>query len=593
MNEVAVEVTYLKGCKIYLATVEHKLENRQVHTEEEAISYLYWKERCEESEKVLRTLVKRSKEIVERATNFLYNTEANSDFDELIQIPRKFSEARPTSNDVSSNSDPTVIVLPTTSELSKTKSTPTIDTKRTIRRRSGGQSVTRSKSSLFRKMSLDNPSPSVTPPTPEKYKILNKTNLENKALIEKRKESIQKRAVSGDFSIHKTTEFAQPVNHSNTSSKRSHQRQKSNVTAEFLKKNHSDDEVPILVPPLSYTPVLMNEFVPPVFDLSNEPNGYVIEPEVSKFNPASYKLNVTRNIYLEDYVTSIHYNWIARTRSDTPDEEYFFISVLETPTPDGKYKVLKNSKEGFETFLISLDSNEQERKVKSQLKRGLILLFPDVEIISIKDSEAPQHILGIEKKHRQVVKEMTISVIYCKPDQVNPHDMLKNEETSPAYRSFLRLLGVPRDYEPYNSNHSFWRGIDVQWYIADKLNEEEQRRFIGNSLVVMIFKESGQINASMFHSMGSVNQFFLGVQHIEGNFKLGFLRRNHLGTFGPEVQSNSIFDMVSLKDFILTKIHNSLVEIRRSPPLSRMYETPRHQTLMEVAKKLLPKKLAI
>lgn len=128
------------------------------------------------------------------------------------------------------------------------------------------------------------------------------------------------------------------------------------------------------------------------------------------------------------------------------------------------------------------------------------------------------------------------------------------------------------------------------YLLATKLNSEQHRRLIGNTQAVIFFKEDpGPFNPEGVDAMGIVPQFYAVVQPHEGQYRIGFFYRVNMKIVEPIVPSNALFDLETMKDFLLTKIHNGYMVAKQVPPINRLFEMPRQQAINNIAYLYSPK----
>lgn len=303
--------------------------------------------------------------------------------------------------------------------------------------------------------------------------------------------------------------------------------------------------------------------------------------------------------------------------------EYFIVSVLVQQS-ENQFRALQNSKKGFEEFHIpharirkerkgagggntgNKDQDEHEKE-KEKEKESEKDKEKEAEIFSQrvekyfqrvnssvkwfklgKDAQVIADIANIENQHRQVVKSLEIALVFCEKRQTNPVEMIQNRTISGTYQKFLEIMGVPCNQPKCLTE---WRGHTIKFYLAAMMDEEDSRRYIGNTQCMIIFKESpDQFDPSEIGNAGNVTQFFVIVQpHADGNFRVGCIQRSTLLPFGPRLPSNYRFDESELKRYILTKVHNGYMTTRSCPPLSRMYEQPRASSIQDLAVKYCTK----
>eukprot|EP01124_Arcella_intermedia_P034604 TRINITY_DN8603_c0_g1_i1.p1 TRINITY_DN8603_c0_g1~~TRINITY_DN8603_c0_g1_i1.p1 ORF type:complete len:543 (+),score=140.79 TRINITY_DN8603_c0_g1_i1:192-1631(+) len=256
----------------------------------------------------------------------------------------------------------------------------------------------------------------------------------------------------------------------------------------------------------SIEPVVLQKEVPPL----------LVEGETLSFDQSTLEFAYIPDIYKLNFAGNQHVNWICV--DEKKPEEYSIISIKET-VDDKHFKGLINSKLGWSEFQIpeeKIKYNRELKKIPSSLEKYLKENNPTSSYFRLR-GDIIEEIKNIERDHRQVVKFMPVSVIYCKAGQTDPLMMFENRpdntEHYDRFEKFLALLGVPKDYSSQSKDTSYWRGNNVTWHIAPKMDAEGHRRFIGNTQCTLIFHETQEIpfNPSDLANLGPIPQFFIVV----------------------------------------------------------------------------------
>eukprot|EP01125_Pyxidicula_operculata_P005610 TRINITY_DN1968_c0_g1_i4.p1 TRINITY_DN1968_c0_g1~~TRINITY_DN1968_c0_g1_i4.p1 ORF type:complete len:874 (+),score=141.46 TRINITY_DN1968_c0_g1_i4:390-2624(+) len=355
--------------------------------------------------------------------------------------------------------------------------------------------------------------------------------------------------------------------------------------------------------------------------------GYFVEPEVLFFQQETFKLHTIADLYKIHFKQNrmfktttttatatatltptishdnnsllVHLNFCGTFVDSGTKEDHFIVSVKEIPEDsDPKYyRALQNSKSGWHEFKIPEDELEGKKQLSHRIKKYLCnKIYPEgTVLIKIKnDPGILEDIQFIEKKHRQVIKQMAISVLYAKKDQTNPLEMFENklEDTIPQYKLFLDIMQVPSRhlYHPDVCNTSHWRSIEVNWYLSLSMDEEQQRRLVGNSQCIIIFTESEKFNIKDVYQVGVVPQFFLVISPKgQEHFRMGYFSRHTVKPVGPQIPSGYLFSKYSLLDFLLTKVYNGYMMARTCPPINKLYEEPRRVAIKNFVDRHCPK----
>jgi len=324
----------------------------------------------------------------------------------------------------------------------------------------------------------------------------------------------------------------------------------------------------------------LSEPMPPVVsNVDALDHGFKVENECELFNPKTYKLDIQREVYKEQYSDSKHLIWVG---SFPKSEEYFIVTLLDMPTQrENLYQALEHSKKGIQEFEIVCIKKRESKNNTKIFEKALEQHFLSASFYPLKTtSEIVHDMIQIEAKHKLVVTRLEIAVIYAKAGQKNPLDMFLNEG-SPEYEKFQKIL----------TSRQKWHGLEVIWHVATQMNEEQHRRCIGNCQCIVFFKDSHILfSVDQIGNLGVVPQFFVVVEPFQDRYRLGFFQRTILHPFGPQLPANYIFNVHSLIDFIFTKVHNGYMAAMRCPgPISRLHEQPLSFAIKEVVEKYCPK----
>lgn len=311
------------------------------------------------------------------------------------------------------------------------------------------------------------------------------------------------------------------------------------------------------------------------------PNTYYVDTEVEISQQQTYVLDEISDIYDETFSQQKHYNWIAGKKGT---RDLFIISFLSEPDAETRtHRGLINSKTGFQEMELIIQKGMSG--ASSQLEKALSTKDPKLRFVRIRDPDAIEEIKKIEKNHRQEVTLIASSLVYCKAGQVSPHEMFQNREHSPAFDSFLKIIGITLPLNEKNS--SDWRGKHVRWHLSTTLNQEQIRRLIGNNKTVVFFFDSDQpFDTKGIQEMGAVPQIFIVVQPKGLAFRIACFSTLSK-PFEPFAPSQYLFQGEEVKEFILTKLHNGLMAARTCKPFNVTFEKPRGAQIQEFAQKFL------
>eukprot|EP01124_Arcella_intermedia_P032850 TRINITY_DN7740_c0_g2_i1.p1 TRINITY_DN7740_c0_g2~~TRINITY_DN7740_c0_g2_i1.p1 ORF type:complete len:726 (-),score=208.33 TRINITY_DN7740_c0_g2_i1:37-2214(-) len=350
-------------------------------------------------------------------------------------------------------------------------------------------------------------------------------------------------------------------------------------------------------------PIKLNEILKSKSQLSSvvlsdgATHQFAIEKETDNFEECKMlEFAYIPDLYKLHFAGNAHLNWVGW---DLKVDEFFLISIKETPE-NSSYRGLKNSKNGWDEFVVPEDQiSKKDVKKESQFLKWLSAnpMFLNCSFHKLKGESITNQIKNIEQSNRQEVKFMAISVLYAKAGQTEPLEMFKNttEATSDKFWQFLKIMGVPSNYSSKsNINSSYWRNNNVIWYLAPKMDEEEHRRFIGNTQCALFYHDQAYpftpFDPVNVNNMGVIPQFFIVVSPHEDKWRLGFFSRKGVEPFGPKLPADYLFDDTNLQDYLLTKVYNGYMMTRACPPINKLHEEPRKYAIKQLVEKNVPEK---
>ncbi len=188
---------------------------------------------------------------------------------------------------------------------------------------------------------------------------------------------------------------------------------------------------------------------------------------------------------------------------------------------------------------------------------------------------------------------MHIGIIYAKSTQTDALKMLHNrhKDVNTECREFLKLMAVPEEYDPNNLyDDHFYVSTKIKWYLSTQMNEEDIRCHIGNVNCIIIFHEgTGAFDIGTVSEFGKLSQIFIFVQYHkpdqtifpENRYRIGVVHKK-MKYFKPLVPGNYLFETKDVRDFILTKIYNGMINIKTNSHISHYYLYPREKELQNI-----------
>eukprot|EP01126_Amoeba_proteus_P064023 TRINITY_DN8908_c0_g1_i3.p1 TRINITY_DN8908_c0_g1~~TRINITY_DN8908_c0_g1_i3.p1 ORF type:complete len:665 (-),score=157.15 TRINITY_DN8908_c0_g1_i3:59-2053(-) len=337
----------------------------------------------------------------------------------------------------------------------------------------------------------------------------------------------------------------------------------------------SADPVPKLVFTTDHDPTL------PELILDKTSCGFRIEMRGDPSSELCTSLTVVNDEYDELFYRQKHYNWIGM--EDRNLETVALFSILATTSSHDTRLLLVNSCKGFELFEIPSQSGLLISKWVA-LEKYLRMQYPTYEFVRVKGKSSKDQFKFVESNHRQEFRKITVSFVYCKAGEADPMKMQKTQDSCPAFDHFLSLLG-------FEENTSLsWEGKVIYAHIATRMTKEQRRRLIGNCQAVVFFTDPGySFDPSQIDSLGLMPQCYIVVQPWKDFYRVGFLCRDKIAPFPPVLPPSLCLHEGSIRNFIFTKMYNGYMAARQFPPISKLYEAPRLDTIQTISRELVPK----
>eukprot|EP01127_Copromyxa_protea_P013212 TRINITY_DN3537_c0_g1_i1.p1 TRINITY_DN3537_c0_g1~~TRINITY_DN3537_c0_g1_i1.p1 ORF type:complete len:682 (+),score=137.48 TRINITY_DN3537_c0_g1_i1:26-2047(+) len=324
---------------------------------------------------------------------------------------------------------------------------------------------------------------------------------------------------------------------------------------------------------------------------------FAIETEYSLFDSEGYTINVYENLYLRDIRGNPHTCWVGKL--DGVEPEYTVAYVKDIPEENEGHILVVNTREGFKAHRIpqaAIPEGLQRRKGKAMaaLEEYLDKKFKLSFYLVREESEflLSEELTSIEEMHGVNKTKFLLSAVYCKVNQIQPLEMMANTEAdlSEAAKKFFKLMDITTDAEPTEEGKPGqrayeWHGRTIIWHYSPNLNEEQQRRLIGNDNAVLFFKDEGEpFNPINVNDMGIMTQCYVVVQpYEEDSYRVAFFHRKNIDKpYGPSPMRGLVISSQDIKDFVLTKLHNASLACLLCPPLLNLIARPRAATMTEI-----------
>uniref|UniRef100_A0A8C1LNM8 RAP1 GTPase activating protein 2b n=1 Tax=Cyprinus carpio TaxID=7962 RepID=A0A8C1LNM8_CYPCA len=311
--------------------------------------------------------------------------------------------------------------------------------------------------------------------------------------------------------------------------------------------------------------------------------GYRLE---SNYAIRAYRKHFLGREHLNFYCTaSNHGNLVLSLRHEEVKEQEYLHIILRTPSKTIYDRI---SLAG----LTELPSVPQLAKLLCEDIVGLRfspVLYP-------KGSQ-----LIVNYDEHELNNTFKFGVIYQKFGQTSEEELFGNNEETPAFTEFLRVLGdcvELQDFKGFRggldvshgqtgsqSVYTVFRGQELMFHISTKLpytegdtQQVQRKRHIGNDIVAAVFQEDptpfvpDMIASNFLHAFILVQVENPGTD--DTTYKVSVTAREDVPQFGPPLPSPPIFKKgPEFREFLLTKLINAELACYRSSRFAKLERT--------------------
>ncbi|XP_051732604.1 rap1 GTPase-activating protein 2b isoform X5 [Ctenopharyngodon idella] len=317
--------------------------------------------------------------------------------------------------------------------------------------------------------------------------------------------------------------------------------------------------------------------------------GYTLE---SNFAIRAYRKHFIGREHLNFYCTaSNHGNLVLSLRHEEVKEQEYLHIILRAPSKTVYDRI---SLAG----LTELPSVPQLAKLLCEDIVGLRfspVLYP-------KGSQ-----LIVNYDEHELSNTFKFGVIYQKFGQTSEEQLFGNNEETPAFTEFLRVLGdcvELQDFKGFRggldvshgqtgsqSVYTVFRGQELMFHISTKLpytegdmQQVQRKRHIGNDIVAAVFQEEAtpfvpdMIASNFLHAYILVQVENPGTD--DTTYKVSVTAREDVPQFGPPLPNPPIFKKgPEFREFLLTKLINAELACYRSNRFAKLEERTRTELL--------------
>ncbi len=296
---------------------------------------------------------------------------------------------------------------------------------------------------------------------------------------------------------------------------------------------------------------------------------------------------------LEDVFEPYRLQFFNKTHMGFASMQLKSLACVAFTAKDGFFKCLALTPSGHvlheakEDILLSRSGSTLKEKMLSYVQE-LWLPSGDWTEVTSEDTKMFQlELLGLEASHATNASAFRIGIVYAEGFQTSEEQFYANTLTSTRFQAFLELMGECvqvnsfsgfsggfEDLSTTNDKHSYycsWLNLEIMYHVAPLLSADEQRRLLGNDLVLVYWHEAtGKTGLFQpYEFRGNVNSVAIVVRPLsEDKFVCGCFTRKRVREFGPvggvEVAA------ADLRNWILTKAINGILAAQKSPPFAQM-----------------------
>ncbi|KAE8749235.1 hypothetical protein FOCC_FOCC004142, partial [Frankliniella occidentalis] len=287
--------------------------------------------------------------------------------------------------------------------------------------------------------------------------------------------------------------------------------------------------------------------------------------------------------YFKYFLGKLHQNYVALDGDKVP----VFLSVVLTDANDQcvpQYRAILWRKTGAQKISVPYTPN------KPITVKQILSNFPNMEKLEkgpkeIFAPEIQKDLLLLEEQEGSV--NFKFGVLYTKPQQVTDDEMFSNEEGSPDFQRFVKLLGdeiklkawkkyrggldVKGDMTGKHSVYTIYEGHEIMFHV-------ERKRHIGNDIVNIVFLDGGPSQMCHFNPSFIKSQFthvFALVTHDEeaDAWRLAVYSEESVPLFGPSLPCPPVFvNDDDFREFLLVKMINGEKAAFNTPTFSQKRE---------------------
>lgn len=224
----------------------------------------------------------------------------------------------------------------------------------------------------------------------------------------------------------------------------------------------------------------------------------------------------------------------------------------------------------------------------------------------VSDPEINTLLSELELKTFQT--KFKFGVLYAPPGKIGETEMYDNNTMSPNFEEFLNVIGEKvalKGFEGFrggldvktdgNGTHSYFskfQDTEIMFHVNTLIpyleNDPARKRYIGNDVVVVIFKESPDDVFNPAEMRSQFNHVFVVVEKVDSSYRVQISTKANVKPFPPYLPDPPLFPInESFRTYFLTKLINAeraTINAARTT-FNQMMDTTREALLQQITDK--------
>eukprot|EP01124_Arcella_intermedia_P032832 TRINITY_DN7733_c0_g1_i1.p1 TRINITY_DN7733_c0_g1~~TRINITY_DN7733_c0_g1_i1.p1 ORF type:complete len:1661 (-),score=471.82 TRINITY_DN7733_c0_g1_i1:39-5021(-) len=323
-------------------------------------------------------------------------------------------------------------------------------------------------------------------------------------------------------------------------------------------------------------------------------------------NPtAASTINMIENryYYREHFYTKDHAVFLGVDENDDP-----VCICMEIMDKTFSKRAIIFSKKGILRALVPVDQYETLKDLARYF--GKMMEVEKLNIYPVEDTSVKEEILDLEKQTN--FSEYKFGVLFAKSGRIKEDEMYDNVATSPDYEEFLGWLGNKIELSGWShfrggldnrgkgntgtqSYFTTFKNTEIMYHVATMMplveNDPLRKRYIGNDILVIIFKESASDKFVPHEIRSQFNHIFVVIQKVnqqDGSpgYWIELAHKQSIPVFYPELPYPPIIPINAQgREWFLTKLINAeRMTIAHVPVFKTTMSTSRQTLLATILK---------